>query len=682
MAKKKNLIEEVKQLGSRLHKLESVKQNVGGDVVDIIKGNFYDITEGLSGNQGLIFNLIAQPGDQLNHLIRYLWSLDVGEKGKIQLDINYTVTGVTDHQEVASFASDAHLPITPFPRGHSIVETTDGVLVAIYLDDVTATLRLYYASSLDSGATWSAPTLVAILTPKGIASAREFDADIDSSNNIHLVYNTGTTVSTVFSRKLTRATSSTWTIGSEQSVDGSLAFWPSICVQSNNAIVITYTHYNQGDGQYHIKYRKSTDGGTTYGGVTTISAASSSIIFGKVVRYSSSFMAIYWKLADRKMYHSINGGSETFAFDQPTSILSNWSAINTPNNQIHMLITEDLVMKYLYWNGINWSSRQTLGSVDNNYAFSLSASSNNLYLYFFSGSNLYYRIRSGSSWGAKTFWQSVSGVFRGMTSSRRFAITDLVYTLVAEDTNSNNIEDTLNIYRTAGTEVSSSLALLITDTTDDGFEEDDATWDDSQVKVGEDLAGANSWDMALRFNNVNIPQGATIDSAIISLIGNETTTSESVETIIEGIKEANAGAISAGSRPSTRSKTTANVSWTIPDRTINITLATPDISSIFQEIVDQASWVSGNSLIVVLKDNANTDKKAIFVDYEEQIFNPWHDVYGSIIDVKFWPDLKTSDDNNGEKGFYWVIDNLTANQISIRLKFRAYATWQSSLSTS
>ena len=681
MAKRENFIEKVKQLGSRLLKLESVKQNVGGDVVDIIKGNVIDTTQNIAANGGLILNIIAQPGDQLDHLIRYLWSMEVGEKGKIQLDIDYTVTGVTDHQEVASFANDSHLPITPFPRGHSIVETTDGVLVAIYLDDVTSTLKLYYTSSLDSGATWSSPTLVAILTPKGIASAKEFDADIDSSNNIHLVYNTGTTNSTVFSRKLTRATSSTWTIGSEQSVDGSLAFWPSICVQSNNVIIITYTHYNLGDGQYHIKYRKSTDGGAIYGGATTISAGSSSIIFSKVVRYSSSFMAIYWKLADRKMFYSINGGSEIFAFDQLTSILSNWSAINTPNNQIHMLITDNLVMKYLYWNGINWSSRQNLGPVDNNYAFSLSASGNNLYLYFFSGGNLYYRIKS-SSWGAKTFWQSVSGIFRGMTSSRRFAVTDLAYTLVAEDTNSNSIEDTLNIYRIAGTEVSSSLALLITGTTDDGFEEDDTTWDNSQVKVGEDSGGANSWDMALRFNDVTIPQGATIDSATISLIGNETTTSESVETAIKGIKEANAGAISATSRPSTRDKTTADISWTIPDRTINVTLTTPDLSSIFQEIVDQVSWVSGNSLIIVLEDDANTDKKAIFVDYEEQVFSPWYDVYGSIVDVKSWADLATSDSANGEKGFYWVIDNLTANQISVRLKFRGYATWQSSLLTS
>lgn len=356
--------------------------------------------------------------------------------------------------------------------------------------------------------------------------------------------------------------------------------------------------------------------------------------------------------------------------------------VYTPNGQIHFIDGYvDAVSQYRLWNGVNWSSGENLGGL---YKWTVSAKDNDLYIHYMDGSQVYRKVRTGGAWGASTYFQNMVGSNideSHISSSRKFTVSDLYYAMVNEDTD-GSIIDTLTIYREAGNVQSGSISLLIEDTADDGHEEDDTTWDPAHIKVGEDPAGANSWDAALRFNDVQIPQGATINSAILSMIGNEDTTSHTVATNIKGIKENNAGAISSLSRPSGRSKTTAVVAWTIPDRTVNGTLQSPDIKTIIEEIVGQSGWVAGNSLILVLEDNANTDKKAIFVDFQEQAIDEWYNVIGTAIDLKFWPDLRTSNDSNGRKGFYWVIDNLTASEISIRLDFKGYATWQSSLTAS
>ena len=108
----------------------------------------------------------------------------------------------------------------------------------------------------------------------------------------------------------------------------------------------------------------------------------------------------------------------------------------------------------------------------------------------------------------------------------------------------------------------------------------------------------------MRFNELNVPQGATITNAYIQFQVDESS-KESTNLIIQGEASNNAVTFSTtNNNISSRPKTTASVNWspkpwsTVKERGVD--QRTPDISSIVQEIVDRENWVSGNSLVTIV----------------------------------------------------------------------------------
>lgn len=136
--------------------------------------------------------------------------------------------------------------------------------------------------------------------------------------------------------------------------------------------------------------------------------------------------------------------------------------------------------------------------------------------------------------------------------------------------------------------------------------QDDA--DDSPVTItSTDMDIAES-DVALRFQNVNVPKGATITTAYISFTAEENATG-SYSTNIEGIDVNNAGSFSASQNLSRLNRTTADVTWSASDAwSIGQPKTTPSLVSIAQEIVDRGGWSSGNSMGFIL--NEGTGKRA------------------------------------------------------------------------
>jgi type IV pilus assembly protein PilY1 len=109
---------------------------------------------------------------------------------------------------------------------------------------------------------------------------------------------------------------------------------------------------------------------------------------------------------------------------------------------------------------------------------------------------------------------------------------------------------------------------------------------------------------ALRFTNINIPQGKRILSASITFANNNTSTTTDArfnpfETYIHGIKQTSAGSFSTSNRflsnlPSTDTSAFWYVeSWGSQRDTLH---TTPDLSAIVQEIVDQSTWTAGNAI--------------------------------------------------------------------------------------
>lgn len=108
----------------------------------------------------------------------------------------------------------------------------------------------------------------------------------------------------------------------------------------------------------------------------------------------------------------------------------------------------------------------------------------------------------------------------------------------------------------------------------------------------------------MRFNGLNIPQGATITRATLQFKVDEISTN-SANLMIEG--EASDAALtytSVNAKISNRERTSAFVEW-IPVAWPIVSQSgpdqqTPDLSAIIQEITDRPGWTSGNSLALMI----------------------------------------------------------------------------------
>jgi hypothetical protein len=105
--------------------------------------------------------------------------------------------------------------------------------------------------------------------------------------------------------------------------------------------------------------------------------------------------------------------------------------------------------------------------------------------------------------------------------------------------------------------------------------------------------------IGLRFQNVTIPQGSTINTAVLScyLVS---TSYDSPDTTIYGDNADNSAAFTTtASDISNRTATTATVAYTAS----NIGTGykdTPDLSAVIEEITDRGSWSSGNALTLII----------------------------------------------------------------------------------
>jgi hypothetical protein len=123
----------------------------------------------------------------------------------------------------------------------------------------------------------------------------------------------------------------------------------------------------------------------------------------------------------------------------------------------------------------------------------------------------------------------------------------------------------------------------------------------------------------LRFRGLAVPQGATVTSATLEVISNGTGTTGSTSVTVRGNAADNAAALtqdadySSSSDLSTRSRTTASVTWSISGTwTNNTTYSAPDLSTVVQEIINRSGWASGNALLLILDPSSGTDYRGFY----------------------------------------------------------------------
>jgi uncharacterized repeat protein (TIGR01451 family) len=102
----------------------------------------------------------------------------------------------------------------------------------------------------------------------------------------------------------------------------------------------------------------------------------------------------------------------------------------------------------------------------------------------------------------------------------------------------------------------------------------------------------------LRFQNVTIPRGSTINSASVTF---RATASSSTATMnVYGQDADNALTFTTGSANiSGRTSTSATVSWSMGSWTSGSNHTTADLSTVVQEIVNRTGWASGNALVIM-----------------------------------------------------------------------------------
>ncbi len=168
-----------------------------------------------------------------------------------------------------------------------------------------------------------------------------------------------------------------------------------------------------------------------------------------------------------------------------------------------------------------------------------------------------------------------------------------------------------------------------------------ASSDDAEENLGNNSVSLTSGDLelvvdgtknqlvGLRFNNINLPAGATIHSAFIQFETDELN-SDTTNLTFWGEATNNANTfVATNGNISGRTKTSASVAWSnIPTwNTYNEKHNSPDITSIIQEIINRAGWQANNSLVILVEGTGSRVAEAfdgeaaaapvLVIDYED-----------------------------------------------------------------
>ncbi len=134
---------------------------------------------------------------------------------------------------------------------------------------------------------------------------------------------------------------------------------------------------------------------------------------------------------------------------------------------------------------------------------------------------------------------------------------------------------------------------------------DDAKQDGSTVNISSsdiELFAFNEY-AGFRFQNVDIPAGATINAAVIRFTSQETDGQSATRLMEIHCEDAdNASTFTAGSNNiSGRTRTTASTTWSSPVAWVaNQQYDTPDFTTAVQEVVDRGGWATGQALAAIM----------------------------------------------------------------------------------
>ncbi len=146
------------------------------------------------------------------------------------------------------------------------------------------------------------------------------------------------------------------------------------------------------------------------------------------------------------------------------------------------------------------------------------------------------------------------------------------------------------------------MTVLVAGSSDDAEEDQSSgtvTLTSTDLEFTSD--GSTVQTVAMRFDSLAIPRGARVTTAYIELTADETQPDVTNLTLYGEAVDNAATFTTASKNISSRTKTSAAVSWTnIPVWNVGVPYRTPDLSSLIQQVVNRPGWVTGNAMAFIV----------------------------------------------------------------------------------
>jgi len=139
------------------------------------------------------------------------------------------------------------------------------------------------------------------------------------------------------------------------------------------------------------------------------------------------------------------------------------------------------------------------------------------------------------------------------------------------------------------------------------------------VEVGINNPARGNLEMGIRFQDIQVPPGAAILSAVMQVTPRATSSAdipltEIVGNDVDDAIEFNVVDALLLDRVRFRAETANSVNWNIPQFLAGVPVQTPELGSIIQEIVNRDGWVEGNSIALIVRNrdgSNNANRRAL-----------------------------------------------------------------------
>jgi hypothetical protein len=212
----------------------------------------------------------------------------------------------------------------------------------VWMDLSSGNFEIYYKRSADGGVSWSATKRLTWSSGLGAASLYPTIA-IDSSNTIHVLWGHQTTdYPQIFYRRSTDG-GMTWSAAKRLTWSSGGCSYPAVAIDSSSTIHIVWNDYTPGNQE--VYYKKSTNGGATWGAAQRLTWTSGDSPCPAIATDSSNGIHLVWfdytPGSCEIYYRKSSDGGSTWGTIKRLTWTSGWSrdqaiAIDS-NNTIHIV---------------------------------------------------------------------------------------------------------------------------------------------------------------------------------------------------------------------------------------------------------------------------------------------------------------------------------------------------------